>query len=158
MKKRIRLMMPVALTGVSTNAFIVTSRIRLESDQIVTEGLYSAGKIRKGVSNENKVLLIALFAVALLIAPVVCADTWSGWITDENCGAKGAKSGHKECALKCLGEGAALVFYNSADAKIYKLDNQEMAKEHAGAEVEVTGEFNGNLIKVTSIVDKSASD
>jgi hypothetical protein len=102
---------------------------------------------------KKKALLLTL--MALLVAPVLRADTWTGWVTDEHCGAKGAKSTHKECALSCAKRGTALVFYNTADEKIYKLDKQDLAKEHIGAEVVVTGEVDGDSIKVTSIVDKT---
>jgi hypothetical protein len=95
-----------------------------------------------------------LFVLALIIAPTLQADTWSGWITDANCAAKGASAEHKSCALKCAGKGAALVFYNNADKKIYKLDKQDLAKAHAGDEVDVTGEVDGDSIKVTSIAKK----
>jgi hypothetical protein len=98
--------------------------------------------------------VIAL-ALAILMAPNLSAGTWTGWITDEHCGAKGAKAEHKGCALSCAGRGAALVFYNSADEKIYKLDSQDLAKEHLGAEVELTGELEGDTVQVKSITEKT---
>jgi len=103
---------------------------------------------------KKRTVLFSLFVLAFLIAPTLQAGTWTGWITDAHCGAKGAKASHKECALKCNKGGEALVFYNNADEKIYALDDQDMAKKHIGAQVEVTGEVDGDAIKVTSIVDK----
>jgi hypothetical protein len=97
---------------------------------------------------------VALLLLTLLLAPGLQAATWTGWITDDSCGAKGAKSGHKECAGKCVEAGAKLAFYNNADKKIYKLDKQDLAKEHLEGQVEVTGELDGDSIKVTSITDK----
>jgi hypothetical protein len=92
--------------------------------------------------------------LVLIVAPGLYAASWTGWITDEHCGAKGNNAGHKSCALKCAKEhGAALVFYNNADQKIYKLDKQDVAKEHVGGEVTVTGEAEGDSIKVASIED-----
>src|SRR5436305_3757963 len=98
--------------------------------------------------------IVLLVTVALMLAPVLQAASWTGWITDEHCGAKGNNAAHKGCALKCAGEhGAALVFYNNEDKKLYKLDNQELAKAHVGSEVTVTGDATGDSIKVASIED-----
>ena len=100
-------------------------------------------------------VLLALFALtALLALPLAAAGTkgsWTGWVTDEHCGAKGAKAEHKACSEKCVGEGAKLVFYNNADKKLYSLDNQDAAKANLGYEVKVTGEADGSAIKVESI-------
>ena len=65
--------------------------------------------------------------------------------------AKGAKAEHKDCALKCIENGGKLVFYNTADEKLYSLDNQDAAKEHLGHAVKVTGEAEGTAIKVEKI-------
>jgi hypothetical protein len=50
-----------------------------------------------------------------------------------------------------LKNGGKLVFYNTADKKIYALDNQELAKQNIGHEVKVSGEAEGKSIKVVSI-------
>jgi hypothetical protein len=94
-----------------------------------------------------------------LVVVVFCLTTslfaaegkWTGWVTDEHCGAAGAKAGHKECALSCMKEGKKLVFYNNADKKIYALDNQELAKNNLGQEVVVHGSLENGAIKVSKI-------
>ncbi|MFY9826638.1 MAG: hypothetical protein WAM82_35085 [Thermoanaerobaculia bacterium] len=100
-------------------------------------------------------VLLALFALtALLALPLAGAGTkgsWTGWITDTKCGAKGANAEHKGCSEKCASEGKKLVFYNNADKKLYSLDNQDAAKANLGYEVKVTGEADGSAIKVDSI-------
>lgn len=95
---------------------------------------------------------ITLLVFVLLIAglPLYAAE-WTGWITDEHCGAKGANSGHKGCAVKCAKDGAAVVFYNTADEKLYKLSDQEAAKKHLGENVKVVGTLEGETITVESI-------
>ena len=105
---------------------------------------------------KKSAMFVTIAVLALLVVPALQAATWSGWITDAACAAKGAKAEHKGCALKCAGKGEALVFYNNADQKIYKLDKQDEAKAHVGAEVEVTGDLDGDSIKVTSIAEKKA--
>lgn len=100
------------------------------------------------------VVLLTLLALTVLALPLCSAATkgsWTGWITDDHCGAKGASADHKACAEKCLGRGGKLVFFNSADKKLYSLDKQDVAKEHLGHEVKVTGEVEGDAIKVESI-------
>ena len=98
-----------------------------------------------------KKALVVLALAALLVPALASADSWTGWITDDHCGAKGAKAEHADCAKKCLDQGGKLVFFNSADQKLYSLDNQKLAEEHLGHEVVVTGTADGNSIKVESI-------
>ena len=93
-----------------------------------------------------------LTLLALLLTPALAlAGEWTGWITDDHCGAKGAKAGHADCAKKCLEDGSKLVFYNTADKKIYQLDHQDLAAANLGHEVKVTGDLEGDTIKVASI-------
>ena len=103
-----------------------------------------------------KRVLIAIAAIALLVPAFVAAQdhtaaSWTGWVTDDSCAAKGANAEHASCAKKCLDGGGKLVFYNSADEKIYNLDNQKLAEEHIGHEVVVKGTAEGSSIKVESI-------
>jgi hypothetical protein len=99
---------------------------------------------------KTTVLLLSLISMAAL-ASAGTKGSWTGWITDAHCGAKGAKAEHKECSLKCVGKGEKLVFYNSADQKLYSIDKQDLAKDNLGQEVTVTGEADGTDIKVESI-------
>ncbi|HEV7670558.1 MAG TPA: hypothetical protein VGS22_18720 [Thermoanaerobaculia bacterium] len=98
------------------------------------------------------VFALALIAV-LMAAPSFAAGTWTGWITDSHCGAKGANAKHtKACAEKCAHEkDGKVVFYNNADQKIYDIDKTDLALEHVGHEVTVTGTLTGTSIKVDSI-------
>ena len=100
---------------------------------------------------KTSVVLIALLAISFLAPALAHAGDWTGWVTDEHCAAKGANAAHKACAEKCLNGGSKLVFYNNADQKIYKLDNQDLAKQHLGHEVKVSGDVEGDAIKVKSI-------
>lgn len=101
------------------------------------------------------VTLFALAFVALIALPVAHAGatkgSWTGWITDEHCGAKGANADHKACAEKCIAGGGKLVFYNSADKGIYTIDKQDLAKQHLGHEVTIKGSAEGKAIAVEAI-------
>ena len=102
----------------------------------------------------KKMTVVFLTLLSLTVALAASAGTkgsWTGWVTDEHCGAKGASADHKACAEKCLAKGGKLVFYNTGDKKIYSLDNQDLAKANIGHEVKVTGEVDGKSIKVASI-------
>jgi hypothetical protein len=91
----------------------------------------------------------ALFASAMTMA----ADgPWTGWISDSQCGAKGANAKAGECTTKCVKErGAKYVFVNDADKKVYALDAQEQAAPHAGHHVTIKGSAEGDTLKVSAI-------
>jgi len=94
------------------------------------------------------------FALALVLAaPSFAAESWTGWITDSHCAAKGANAKHtKACAEKCAHEkDGKVVFYNNADQKLYDIDKTDLALTHVGHEVTVTGTLEGKAIKVDSI-------
>jgi uncharacterized protein DUF5818 len=101
-------------------------------------------------------LLLACVAGAFLLQPMAAraadtASSWKGWISDDHCGAKGAKAGHEACALKCMEKGSKLVLVNTGDGKIYKLDKQDVAKKHLGHEVTVQGKAKDDAIAVDTI-------
>ena len=79
--------------------------------------------------------------------------TWTGWVTDTHCGAKGANNPkHADCAKNCVdGMGAKYALYDPADKKVYVLEPQEKAASLAGQHVKVKGNAEGDTIKVTSI-------
>jgi len=89
-----------------------------------------------------------LFAAALTMA----ADgTWTGYISDSNCGAKGANDKARECTIKCVKGGAKYVFVNDADKKVYVVDAQDKVADHAGHHVTVKGTVDGGTLKLESI-------
>ena len=94
-------------------------------------------------------LVLALCAAALVFA---ATGTWTGYISDSMCGAKGANSNHADCAAKCVKEhGAKYVFVNDEDKKVYAIDDQEKVASHAGHHVTVKGTVEGDSLKLTSI-------
>jgi len=96
------------------------------------------------------------FGTALILGAAMLAfgadGTWTGYISDSHCGAKGAKEGHADCATKCVKEhGASYVFVNDADHKVYNIENQDKAAAHAGHHVTVKGAESGDKLTITSI-------
>ena len=90
-------------------------------------------------------LLLSFFAVGAF------AETLTGTISDEHCGAKHAAGTAKDqaCAQKCVDGGAAAVFV-SGD-KVYKIDNQDAVKSHLGHKVTLNGKMTGDTIHVDSV-------
>src|SRR5882672_11874699 len=90
-----------------------------------------------------------LFAAALTMA----ADgSWTGYISDSQCGVKGANDKAGECTTKCVKEhGAKYVFVNDADKKVYVIDAQDKVAAHAGHHVTVKGTVDGETLKLSSI-------
>jgi Protein of unknown function (DUF5818) len=94
------------------------------------------------------VMAASLFLTALTMA----ADgTWTGYISDSNCGAKGANDRAAQCTTKCVKDGAKYVFVNDADKKVYVIDAQNKVAEHAGHHVTVKGTVDGGTLKLESI-------
>jgi hypothetical protein len=93
--------------------------------------------------------VLALLA-AFIASP---ADgSWTGWISDDMCGAKNGQEGGAECASRCVKEhGAKYVFVNDSDKKIYSVDAQDKVAPHAGHHVVVKGTVDGSALKLASI-------
>jgi Protein of unknown function (DUF5818) len=95
------------------------------------------------------VMAAILFAAALAMA---ADSSMTGWISDSQCGAKGANDKARECTIKCVKEhGAKYVFVNDTDKKVYAVSDQQMVAEHAGHHVTVEGTLKGDTLDVTSI-------
>jgi hypothetical protein len=103
----------------------------------------------------RKAITTLAITVVLLLAVGASAkaDSWTGWISDSGCGAKGTSAEHKACALKCVKGGAKYVFVNSATKDVVPIANQDAVKEdNLGKEVKVSGTLTDDKsIKVESI-------
>ena len=101
-----------------------------------------------------KFRFFVLPGLALLAAALACAaeNSWTGWITDDICGAKNASDANAECASRCVKEhGAKYVFVNEADKKVFAVDAQDKVAPHAGHHVVVKGTLDGNTLKLSSV-------
>ena len=83
------------------------------------------------------------------------SQTWTGWVSDSDCAAKGTSADHKACALKCVKEkGAKWVFVNSSDKAVMNIANQDAVNSgrDLGQEVKLTGQVKDDgSIQVESI-------
>ncbi|HTA53067.1 MAG TPA: hypothetical protein VK757_09785 [Candidatus Acidoferrum sp.] len=87
------------------------------------------------------------------------AMSWTGWISDSHCGAKGMSADHKACAQTCVKtKGASYVFVTGADKKVVNIHNQDAidADKDLGTEVKITGHMmDDGSVHIDKIAPKS---
>jgi len=89
--------------------------------------------------------VLAVLAMVCAMVTIVKAEdktmTWTGWISDSHCGAKGMAADHKACAEKCVKEkGASYVFVDEKTKAVFNIHNQDAVKgDDLGMEVKLTG-------------------
>jgi hypothetical protein len=96
----------------------------------------------------KKIAVVLL--TGLWLAAVSMAATWTGWISDEKCGAKEANAGHLECARTCIKAGVPPVFVNDS-GKVFKVANPEKVTDLAGQRVVLTGSEDNGTVKVQNV-------
>jgi hypothetical protein len=108
----------------------------------------------------NKKTLLVLGLVLVLSVGMAWAaekGSWTGYISDAKCGAKGAKAAHAGCAKKCIEGGQAAVFVTDDGGTVLEVTNQDKVKEHAGHHVKVEGTVDAKKLtvdKVTMVEEK----
>ena len=100
--------------------------------------------------------------LVLRIASSCFGATWTGTISDSDCGLSHAKmmAGDKklktdrDCTLACIKGGSKYVFVS--DGKVYKIANQKLAalRTDAGMQVQLTGTMKDDTITVSKVVMK----
>src|SRR5437016_3834586 len=97
--------------------------------------------------------------LVLGIASSCFGASWTGTISDSDCGLSHAKmmAGDKtlktdrDCTLACIKGGGKYVFVS--DGKVYKIANQKLAalRTGAGMKVELTGTMKADTITVSKV-------
>jgi hypothetical protein len=92
-------------------------------------------------------LVIGLYLCSMTVLAAAKDMSWTGWVSDSKCGAKGANAAHAACAKKCIAAGEKPVLVTDKDQKVVPIDNPDALTPHAGQHVEVMGEMmsNGSL-------------
>jgi hypothetical protein len=96
-------------------------------------------------------LLLFLAMAAFAGDDMAKSQTVNGWVSDSQCGVKGAKEGSAECTKKCVEKGAKLVVVTDGDQKILTVQNPDSLKGHEGHHVAVTGHVKGDSVHVESV-------
>jgi hypothetical protein len=100
----------------------------------------------------KNILLIALLATIGTDGTLAAERAWTGTISDTMCGAKHgmANMSDRECTQMCTAHGAQYALIS--EGKVYTLKNHDAdLKTHAGHVVNLTGDLNGNTIKVSKV-------
>jgi type 1 fimbria pilin len=104
-----------------------------------------------------KKILISFAAVSVMFVMIAVASaadkttTVNGYVSDSNCGVKGANASHAACMTKCLGKGAKAVIVTDSDQKLVNVDNPDVLKGHEGHHVAVTGQMTGDSIHIENV-------
>lgn len=96
--------------------------------------------------------VMAITAPSMLAGPQsTSAKTWTGVVSDSNCGLKHSTPSDEAamCVKKCVGAGAQYVLVSGG--KVYQLSDQSKFADFAGRSVKVTGTLKGNVIEVGSV-------
>jgi hypothetical protein len=91
--------------------------------------------------------------IAVLAAVPLAAAEFKGWISDSSCGASNAsgEAANRDCAERCLKEGAKPVLVTDGDGKVLQLAGKVDVKDHMRHKVKITGNLKGETVTVTSI-------
>jgi hypothetical protein len=93
-----------------------------------------------------------LLLVVLFFSLVVYAaekGTWTGYISDSHCGAKGNNDGHASCAKKCIKDGYAPVFV--VGDKVYTINDPKKVSKFIGDKVTITGTITGDALDIEKV-------
>ncbi len=99
-------------------------------------------------------VLRGLLLSALMLSTAAAAEM-TGWISDSACGKANAssKASARECAQRCIREGASPVFVSEKDQKVYKVQDAALAKQHLKGKVMVSGTLHGDVLQIAKIED-----
>jgi hypothetical protein len=84
-----------------------------------------------------------------IIAYAADKGTWTGYISDSHCGAKGNNDGHAACAKKCIKDGYAPVFV--VGDKVYTINDPKKVSNYIGQKVRITGTITGEALDIEKI-------
>lgn len=98
---------------------------------------------------KSAMLVLIVFAFACL--SFAAAKSFTGTVSDSNCGVKHAKASAAaaECVEKCVSGGGKYVLVSKG--KVYQVDDQDKFKGLGGKSVKVTGTLSGDTITVASV-------
>ncbi len=106
------------------------------------------------------VLAVLLTVISLSAVADSKTMSWTGWISDSHCGAKGMSADHAACAKTCVTKnGSKWVFVNGADKKVIAIHNQDSvnADRDLGGEVTVKGHMESDGSLHVDSIDKTKS-
>ena len=97
----------------------------------------------------KKYLLLPLMILTFALAYAFEKGTWTGFISDSHCGAKGNNEGHADCAMKCIKGGALPVFV--VGKKVYAITDPKKVSDFIGQKVTITGTITGDSLDIEKV-------
>lgn len=100
----------------------------------------------------KKYLLLLVSVLCITAAYAFDKGEWTGFITDDKCGAKGNNKGHASCAKDCVKNGAKIVFV--VGDKVYAIKDTKKVESFVGEEVTITGSISNGVLEIAKAVKK----
>jgi hypothetical protein len=97
--------------------------------------------------------LFVVLSLLALLSVSAFAEEMAGVFTCEKC----KHTDNSDCAKACIKGGVPIAFVTSADGKLYKIANQDKAKQHVGHKVVVTGQVSGDTLTIETVKMAKAS-
>jgi len=88
----------------------------------------------------------ATSSAAATTATTAATSNFSGWVSDEQCGARV----DAKCNKLCYSKGVKLVFVSS-DKKVLAVTNQDSLKNFVGQQVTIQGSLQNGALMITSV-------
>lgn len=113
--------------------------------------------MRSFLRNTGPLVLGIVVLTALFVFPAFSSDktkpaTWSGTISDSNCGAKHASDANPAaCARSCIQKGASYALVSGENVYILKGGDNAALDKLIGEKATVAGSLDGNTIEVSSV-------
>jgi len=85
-------------------------------------------------------------ATSSAAAATAATSNFSGWVSDEQCGARV----DAKCNKLCYSKGVKLVFVSS-DKKVLAVTNQDSLKNFVGQQVTIQGSLQNGALMITSV-------
>jgi len=99
----------------------------------------------------KKLVMVSITILALGCISWAAGKSYTGVVSDSNCGAKHATASADAaaCVAKCVSGGGKYVLVSKG--KVYQLDPQDKFADFAGKEVKVTGTLKGDALTATDV-------
>jgi hypothetical protein len=104
---------------------------------------------------------VLVLSLVMVVAATAHPDgTMTGWVVDEKCAAKVAKTGHssEQCAKDCVKAGEKVVFVRDEDKEILAISNPDALQDHIGHHVSVEGTVDNGALKVENVKMAASKD
>ena len=97
----------------------------------------------------KKYLMLIVLVLFFATANALDKGKWTGFISDDDCGAKGNNKEHAACAKSCVKRGAKPVFV--VGDKVYAISDPKKVEKFIGDKVTITGTITDDVLEIETI-------